>query len=101
MAMIAYKCPEIQVVVVDINQARTTIAASAGGLLMSCLPVLTGSCFAKQPCLRCSMLACEPSPLYKHVLDVATVRVCKALSARGATWSAVQQGAMYDTRGWQ
>ena len=41
MAMIAYKCPEIQVVVVDINQVRTTLAARAEGPLMSCSPVLT------------------------------------------------------------
>ena len=40
MAMIAYKCPEIQVVVVDINQARSTPAASAGGPHTFCSPVL-------------------------------------------------------------
>ena len=38
MAMIAYKCPEIQVVVVDINQARNTFAVTSGAacVLFAC-----------------------------------------------------------------
>ena len=61
MAMIAYKCPEIQVVVVDINQARTTLAASAGDPLMFCLPVLTALRELPLPSNLAPIVPCLPA----------------------------------------
>ena len=53
MAMIAYKCPEIQVVVVDINQVRIALAATTHSRSYPCCLHVWPQRAAgyKQPCL--------------------------------------------------
>ena len=97
MAMIAYKCPEIQVVVVDINQVRTTFAASAKRPPMSCSPVFTvlrelplpSNLAPVVPRIPASQGSCS-STCWTSLLW----QMCEGFLAWGATWSAVQQGAV-------